>query len=70
MGLTNSMLACEQGLWGAVVGEGEGELSTTSLELEYVHRKSQCEMLIGGDNIRNDVITLHMFFFAFVSTLR
>ena len=60
MGLTNSMLACEQGLWGAVVGEGR----------EYVHRKSQCEMLIGGDNIRNDVITLHMFFFAFVSTLR
>ena len=36
----------------------EGELATTSLEFEYLHRKSRCEMLIGGDDISNDVITL------------
>ena len=44
----------------------QGELATTSLEFEYLHGKSQCEMLIGGDDISNDVITLggcfHMFF--------
>ena len=38
--------------------EKEGELATTSLEFEYLHRKSRCEMLIGGDDISNDVITL------------
>ena len=31
--------------------EKEGELATTSLEFEYLHRKSQCEMLIGADDI-------------------
>ena len=36
----------------------EGELATTSLEFEYLHRKSRCEMLIGGGDIKNDVITL------------
>ena len=25
--------------------------ATTSLEFEYLHRKSRCEMLIGGDDI-------------------
>ena len=44
---------------GALVGrEKEGELATTSLEFEYLHRKSPCQMLIGGDDISNDVITL------------
>ena len=46
--------------------EKEGELATTSLKLEYLHRKSRCEMLIGGDDISSDVITLgtcfHVFF--------
>ena len=30
-----------------------------------MHRKSQCEMLIGGDDISNDVITLSGCFHAF-----
>ena len=42
------------------------ELSFTSLEFEYLHRKSRCEMLIGGDHISNDVITLGTFFSMFV----
>ena len=41
--------------------EKEGELATTSLEFQYLHRKSRCEMLIGGDDISNDVITPHVF---------
>ena len=36
--------------------EKERELATMSLEFEYLHRKSLCEMLIGGDDISNDVI--------------
>ena len=35
----------------------EEELATTSLEFEYLHRKSRCEMLIGGYDITKDVIT-------------
>ena len=52
-------LACEQALRGALVAgrEKEGELATTSLEFEYLHRKSRCEMLTGGDDISNGVIT-------------
>ena len=46
--------------------EEEGELATMSLEFENLHQKSQCEILIGGDDISNDVITLaaclHVFF--------
>ena len=55
-------VACEQAHWGALVAgrEKEGELATTSLEFEYLHRKSRCEMLIGRDDISNDVITLGM----------
>ena len=41
---------------GALGREKEGELATTSLEFEYLHRKSRCPMLIGGDDISNDVI--------------
>ena len=38
--------------------------------IEYLHRKSRCEMLIDGDDISNDVIALgtcfHVFFPMFV----
>ena len=37
-----------------------------SLEFEYLHRKSRCEMLICGDDISNDVITLGTCFSMFV----
>ena len=37
-----------------------------SVEFEYLCRKSQCEMLIGGDDISNDVITLGLCFSMFV----
>ena len=55
-------LACEQAHRGVLVAgrEKEGELATTPLEFEYLRRKSQCEMLIGRDDISNDVITLGM----------
>ena len=46
--------------------EKEGELATSSLEFEWVHPKSQCGMLIGGDDISNDVITLGICFSMFV----
>ena len=51
-------LACEQALRSALAAgrEKEGELATTSLEFEYLHRESPCEMLIGGDDTSNDVI--------------
>ena len=57
--LSLACLACKQALLGALLArrEKEGELATTSLEFEYLHRKSRCEMLIGGDDISNDVIT-------------
>ena len=35
--------------------EKEEEFVTTFLEFEYLHRKSRCEMLIGGDDISNDL---------------
>ena len=44
--------------WRSDGGAGKvGELATrgTSLEFEYLHRKRRCEMLIGGDDISNDV---------------
>ena len=65
--LITSHLACEQALRGALaaVWEKEGELATTSLEFEYLHRKSRCDMLIGGDDICNDVITIHTCFSMF-----
>ena len=47
-------------------GEPEGELAATRLEFEYLHRKSRCEILIGGDDTRNDVITLGTYFSMFV----
>ena len=61
-------LAWEQALRGALAAgrEKEGELTTTPLEFEYLHQKSRCEMLIGGDDISNDVITLGTCFSMFV----
>ena len=59
--------------------EEEGELAAMSLQFENLDQKSQCEMLIGGDDISNDVITLgaclHVFFqclfsFTLISALR
>ena len=43
--------------------EKEGELATTSLDYEYLHRKSPYKMLIGGDDVSksND---LHVFFYV------
>ena len=52
-------IACEQALRGRA--EKEGELDTTSLEFER-----RCKMLIGGDDISNDVITLGACFPMFV----
>ena len=51
-------LARKQTLRGALAAEREkeGELAATSLEFEYLHRKSRCEMLIDEDDISNDAI--------------
>ena len=53
--LTVPRIACEQALQGNLVAgrEKEGELATTSLQFEYLRRKSRCEMLIGRDDISN-----------------
>ena len=58
-----SLLA--EALRGALAAgrEKEIERATSSLEFEYLHRKSRCEMLIGWDDLSYDVITpWHMFF--------
>ena len=49
---------------GGLAVKEEG-LATTSLEFEYLRRKSRCEMLIGGYNISNDVISLGTCFQGF-----
>ena len=46
--------------------EKEGELATTFLEFEYLHRKSRCQRVTGGDDISSDVITLGTWFSMFV----
>ena len=53
MGDFKSLLAGEQAPRGALAAgqEKKGELATTSLEFGHLHRKSRCEMLIGGDDI-------------------
>ena len=48
--------------------EKEGELLTRSLEFEYLHQKNRCEILIGGVDISNDVISLGTCFSMFVYT--
>ena len=35
-------------------------------ELEYLHRKSRCEMVIGDDDISSDIITLGTCFLMFI----
>ena len=62
--LKNSLRASSPGAVAAG-REKEGELATMSLEFEYLHRKSPCEMLMGGDDISNDVITLGTYFSMF-----
>ena len=57
-------VACKQAL--AAGREKEGETGTTSVEFEYLRRKSRCEMLISGDDISNDVITLSTCFSMYV----
>ena len=53
-------IACEQALRGALAAgrEKERKLATASLEFEYLHRKNQCEMLIGGGDVSDVVISL------------
>ena len=46
--------------------EKEGELAATSLEFEYVHQKSRCEIVIGRDDTSIDVIALGTCFSMFV----
>ena len=61
------MQASSPGALAALAGrEKEGELATTSLEFEHLHRKSRCPMLIGEDDISNDVITLGSCFSMFI----
>jgi len=49
------------GGWGK-----QGGLTTTYLKFEYLHRKSRCKILIGGDDVSSDVITLGTCFSMFV----
>ena len=64
------LLACEQALAAFRRRGGKKkeslQLTYNSLEFEYLHRKSRCEMLIGRDDISNDVITLGTCFSIFV----
>ena len=55
--------------WCSGTGAGKWRRAcNSSLEFEYLHRKSQCKMLIGGDDISNDIITLGACFSMFVYT--
>ena len=51
---------------GIICGTVQNSVATTSLEFKHLYRKSRCEMLIGGDDISNDVITLDTCFSMFV----
>ena len=57
--LTVKDIAREQAFRGALGwgGKGRRPCKTTSLEFEYLHRENRCEILIGEDDITNDVIT-------------
>jgi len=70
---SSGWLACEHVFQGALAAgrKKEGEIATTSLEFEYLHRKSRCELMIGGDDISNDIYPWHEFVykFALVSAL-
>ena len=66
-----SLRASSLGLSGRRAGrrEKEGELATTSLEFERLHRKSSSKMLICGDDISNDVVTFAICFSMFAYIL-
>ena len=53
-----SQVAREQALRGALAAGREKEGQLARLRNLILHRKSRCEILIGGDGISNDVITL------------
>ena len=59
----------EQTLRGPLTAgrEKEGDLATAPLEFEYLHRKSRCEILIGGDDI---LVIMTPLPFALASTSR
>ena len=61
-------VACEQALLGALAAgrEKEGSLQLCLWNLNILHRKSQCEMLIGRDGINNDVNMLAHFCFTLI----
>ena len=60
-----SLWARYSGCSGGGLGKG-GRACNTSLEFEYLHRKSRCKMLIGRDDISNDVIPHGTCFSMFV----
>ena len=61
------LLVCKQALQGALGGRvGKGKRDCNCLWIEYLHGKSRCKMLIVGDNISSNVITLGMCFAMFV----
>ena len=60
-----SLWARYSGCSGGGLGKG-GRACYTSLEFEYLHWKSRCKMLIGGDDISNDVIPHGTCFSMFV----
>ena len=59
-----SLRASSPGHSGSRAGKGRRACNyCASLEFEYLHRKSRCEMLIGKDSdFSNDVITLNTCF--------
>ena len=61
------LLACKQApgcSWRR--GGKRKERLQLRLWIEHLHGKSQCKMLVGGDDISNNVITLGMCFAIFV----
>ena len=65
----STIVVCEQAFWGALVAgqEKEGELATMSLEFQYLHGKSRCEMLNALPSTR---VFQCLFKFVLVSTVR
>ena len=63
------IIAFERALPGTLAAgqEKEGELATTSLEFEYLHRKSRYKMLTSKDTAR---VFQRLFTFALVSASR
>ena len=63
-------LAREQAIRGALAcGAGKGRRAcnyVSRIYNEYLHQKRRCRLLIGGDDISNDVITLGTCFSMFV----